>query len=80
MKFKPAFSFLLIFILLLPQIFFAQNQNSIQWGLHPSIGLTYTNLSQVASENENLEWLLCIRANLNYPGENFQFDSDLLDR
>lgn len=77
MKFKPAFLFLFVLAVSLPQNFFAQEQNPIQWGLHPSIGLTYTNLSQVANENENLKWLLSIRANFNYPGEKFQFDSDL---
>jgi len=55
----------------------AQDQKAIQWGLHPSLGLTYTNQSQSSSEAENLEWLLNLQANFNYPGENFQFDSDL---
>ncbi|MDP2037553.1 MAG: DUF3078 domain-containing protein [Ignavibacteria bacterium] len=63
--------------LLLSVLIYAQDQNSIQWGLHPNIGLTYTNHSEAVSKSENLEWLLSIIANCNYPGDNFQFDSDL---
>ncbi len=76
MKFKSALFFLFALALSLPQKFLAQDQNSIQWGIHPSFGLTYTNLSQRANESENLELLLNLRANLNFPGESFQFDSD----
>jgi hypothetical protein len=77
MKFQLTYLFFFVLALSLPQKFFAQDQNSIHWGLHPSIGFTYTNQSQSSSNAENLEWLLNLQTNLNYVGESFQFDSDL---
>lgn len=55
----------------------AQENNLFTYGIHPSLGLTYTNQSQTDNDLENLEWLLNIIANANYTGEKFQFDSDL---
>ena len=66
-----------IFILFSPLIHKAQDQSPINFGIHPSLGVTYTNSSETSSEVENLQWLLNLQSNLNYTSENFQFDSDL---
>jgi hypothetical protein len=55
----------------------AQDQKPFTFGMHPSLGFTYTNSSQATSENENIQWLLSLPANFNYAGKNFQFDSDV---
>lgn len=67
---------IVIIICLITSSVFAQEQN-IFFGLHPSIGLSYTSTSKSEDESENLEWLLNLQANFNYIGYNFQFDSDL---
>lgn len=54
----------------------AQENSSFTYGIHPSIGFTYTNQSQDYNDSENMEWLLNIIANANYAGEKFQFDAD----
>jgi hypothetical protein len=75
MKFKAAI--LILFFLIALSNAQTQDQKSLTYGIHPSIGLTYTNLSQSSNEAENLEWLLSLQANFNYAAENFNFDSDL---
>jgi hypothetical protein len=76
MNLRLSLKYFLAFICFLSPIARSQNQPSSTYGIHPSFGLTYTNLSQAASENENLEWLLNIQANYNFTAESFQFDTD----
>lgn len=67
----------LIVLLCLFSTCVSAQDESMSFGLQPSIGLTYTNTSKTTDDSENLEWLFNLQSNLNYKSENFHFDSDL---